>query len=189
MYVHMYIFQPYPILTLVPPLSSRFASLFPLKFWWQEDYVWSSLHTAIHMYELHVFCAACGHAPNILGFKSLSGGFFGIAMKLIESSWQILSSPFLAKHREWANQLNQLVQSFHAKGLVHRNFQNPNIICNKDRVMLLDFNRGGKEGEVSYPDIELNPNLTKRQERTDLKITKEDDIRILSKTLMNLQME
>lgn len=55
--------------------------------------------------------------------------------------------------------------------------------------MLLDFNWGGKEGEVSYPGIELNSNLTEGQKRTDLKITKGDDIWILSKTLMNLQME
>ena len=124
-YVHTYVH----ISTLSHPYSStptefKICQSFPSRVLVARR-LWSSLHTAIHMYELHVFCAACGHAPNILGFKSLSGGFFGIAMELIEPSWQILSSPFLAKHGEWANQLNQLVLFFHAKGLVHRNFQNP----------------------------------------------------------------
>jgi len=41
--------------------------------------------------------------------------------------------------------------------------------------MLIDFDWGGKEGEVSYPMLNLNAELLEDRVSGDLKITKEDD--------------
>ena len=53
--------------------------------------------------------------------------------------------------------------------------------------MLVDFDWGGKVGEVSYPTLELNPELLEGRSSDDLKITKDDDVRVLTKTLDKLK--
>jgi hypothetical protein len=50
-------------------------------------------------------------------------------------------------------------------------------------VKVVDFDWGGKDGEVSYPMPNLNPELTQGRSSGDLRITKADDSRILSNTL------
>ena len=41
--------------------------------------------------------------------------------------------------------------SFHEKDLVHSDLRDVNIICENDSMMLVDFDWGGKERDVSYP--------------------------------------
>ena len=52
--------------------------------------------------------------------------------------------------------------------------------------MLIDFDWGGKEGEVSYPMLNLNAELLEDRVSDDLRITKEDDRRVLKNTLAKL---
>lgn len=139
--------------------------------------------------ELHMFCADRGCAPVIFGFERLPGGFFGIAMEFVQSAFPISHSPYINKHHEWAEQLQKLVESFHAEGLVHGDLRAPNIICDADRVMLIDFDWGGKEGEVSYPRSPLHTDLTIGRGSTDLKITKADDLRVLEGTLKGVRLK
>jgi len=61
-----------------------------------------------------------------------------------------------------------------------------NIICKNDSVMLIDFDWGGKEGHVSYPTPNLNPELLQGRVSGDLRIMKEDDRRVLKNTLARL---
>ncbi|KAI9569493.1 hypothetical protein HD554DRAFT_2313547 [Boletus coccyginus] len=134
--------------------------------------------------ELHIFCAEQGRAPALLGFERFPGGFFGIAMELVQ-----IVSPHDEKRGELGKQLKALVASFHGEGLVHGDLRSPNIVCNNQGVVVIDFDWGGKLGEASYPISQLNPDLTTGRDSTDLKITKEDDIRVLNKTLKYLQWE
>jgi hypothetical protein len=99
-----------------------------------------------YSYELPAFCAVRGQASSILGFKSLPGGFFGITIELLTLAWETLSSRFVEKYGEWANQLRQLVDVFHAEGLVHGDLWSPNILCNGDRLMLLNFDWEKRKG-------------------------------------------
>ncbi|KAI6098355.1 hypothetical protein EDD17DRAFT_226114 [Pisolithus thermaeus] len=99
--------------------------------------------------ELHMFCADRGCAPALLGFERFPGGFFGIAMEFVECAIPIPASPYTEKYREWVTQLRKLVEFFHAEGLVHGDLRYPNIICDQDRVMLIGFKWGGKEGETT----------------------------------------
>lgn len=145
--------------------------------------------TRQYSYDLHTFCAKLGCAPPLLGFQRLPGGFFGIAMEFINDAVQISDSPYVEKHREWVSWLEELVKSFHKAELVHGDLRSPNIICNKNGPMVIDFDWAGKVGEVSYPPGPLNPELTDGRESNDLKITKDDDLRVLHKTLKDLQLE
>jgi hypothetical protein len=78
------------------------------------------------------------------------------------------------------------VKSFHDNGLVHGDLREPNLICDGDKIMLVDFDWGGEDGKTSYPCGNLNPGLTDGRASTDGEITKDDDIRILGNTLRNL---
>ncbi|KAI6022555.1 hypothetical protein EDC04DRAFT_2900835 [Pisolithus marmoratus] len=136
-----------------------------------------------YSYKLHMFCADRGCAPALLGFERLPGGFFGIATEFVQFAFPISQSPYVEKHREWTEQLWKLVESCHTEGLVHGDLRAPNIICDQNRVMLIDFDWAGKEGEVSYPHGSLNADLMIGRDNPDLKITKGDDLRVLEKTL------
>lgn len=142
-----------------------------------------------YSYELHMFCADRGYAPTLLGFERLPGGFFCVAMEFFQSAFSISHTPNIEQHREWADELQELVESFHAEGLVHGDLRAPNIICDRNRVMLVDFDLGGKEGEVSYPDGPLNFDLTIGRVRIDRMITKDDDLRILKRTLKSARLK
>ena len=40
------------------------------------------------------------------------------------------------------------MENFHLEGLVHGDLRDANILCKEEYVMLLDFDCGGKDGEV-----------------------------------------
>ena len=75
----------------------------------------------------------------------------------------------------WKSDLQELVAEFHNMGFVHGDLRDTNILSGDDgSVKLVDFDWGGRGGAVSYPTPRLN---------RDLRITKEDDLRILGNTL------
>jgi RIO1 family len=138
--------------------------------------------------ELHVFCAGRRHAPGILGFEKLPGGWFVIAMDYILPSVHPSQSPNLTRLCDkWIDDLQKLMQSFHDHGLVHGDLREPNILCDREKVVLIDFDWGGNVGEVSYPTARLCPELMDGRHGTDPKITKVDDRRVLENTLKGLK--
>jgi len=83
-------------------------------------------------------------------------------------------------------ELGDLMDAFHKRDFVHGDLRDANIICKNDSVMLIDFDWGGKEGEVSYPTSNLNAELLQGRVSGDLRVTKEDDRRVLKNTLAKL---
>jgi Ser/Thr protein kinase RdoA (MazF antagonist) len=88
---------------------------------------------------------------------------------------------------KWIDDLEKLMQSFHDHGLVHGDLREPNILCDGETVMLIDFDWGGKVGEAYYATARLCPELTDGRHSTDPKITKDDDRRVLQNTLKELK--
>jgi serine/threonine protein kinase len=120
--------------------------------------------------ELHDFCAKSGHAPPILAFERLPGGWYAVAMEYIESGITITHSNLLPAHRDrWTEELQRLIDNFHAEGLVHGDLRAANIICREDSMMLIDFDWGGKAGEVFYPTASLNDELQEGRVSNDLR--------------------
>jgi len=137
--------------------------------------------------ELHYFCARLSYAPPIFAFERLPGGWCAVAMRYVESAVQINHSPLLPTHKQiWKNQLQTLMNNFHEQNLVHGDLRGPNIVCEGTSVMLLDFDWGGRLGEACYPTWKLNDELLAGRVDEDLRITKDDDRRVLSNTLNQL---
>ncbi|KAI0248667.1 hypothetical protein BJV78DRAFT_1130931 [Lactifluus subvellereus] len=137
--------------------------------------------------ELHAFCAGRGHAPGILGFGQFPGGWSVIAMDFISPPVNPSRSPNLSRLCDkWIDDLQKLMQSFHDHDLVHGDLREPNILCDGEEVMLIDFDWGGKVGEVYYPFARVCPELTDGRHGTDPMITKDDDRRVLRNTLKEL---
>jgi serine/threonine protein kinase len=139
--------------------------------------------------DLHAFCAKSGHAPQVLAYEKLPGGWHAVAMEYILNSVLITDSPLLTTYRDkWTEEMKTLVQSFHDNGFVHGDLHNPNIICDdRGNLFLIDFDWGGKEGEAFYPTAKLNEELLEGRTSVDLKITRSDDDRVLHKTLDKLK--
>ncbi|KAH6901118.1 hypothetical protein BKA70DRAFT_1312451 [Coprinopsis sp. MPI-PUGE-AT-0042] len=130
--------------------------------------------------ELHRFCAERGHAPEILGYEELPGGWIAIAMEYLEHS-RPLNQP------KFANSVMGLVREFHEAGYVHGDLRKYNILCTEDDWWLIDFDWAGLGGEAQYHTSALTEELLKgREGRKDLKITFDDDMRILQRTLDEL---
>ncbi|KAJ3510166.1 hypothetical protein NLJ89_g4834 [Agrocybe chaxingu] len=134
---------------------------------------------------LHAFCAELGHAPNLLACERLPGGWFGVAMAYIPFARHL--SDCRADNTErlrWGNQAREVMTRFHEAGLVHGDLRDSNIIVDGEgRLLLLDFDWGGSDGEVTYPTWSLNPQLLEGRTHHDFIIRKEDDKRILEQTL------
>lgn len=137
--------------------------------------------------ELHDLCAKQGHAPTILAYERLPGGWLAVAMEYIEDSTSIASSDLFTHHRDrWTEELINLVKTFHAEDFVHGDLRDVNILCKNDAIMLVDFDWGGKVGEATYPTLDLIPELLEGRTSNNLKITKDDDVRVMKKTLDKL---
>ena len=138
--------------------------------------------------ELHDICAKAGHAPALLAYQCLPGGWHGIAMDFEADAVPITHHSHISEHLErWETDLNNLVLHFHDQGFVHGDLRDANILSGDDGIVkLVDFDWGGKEG-VLYPIPTLNHELLDGRVYEDLKITKGDDLRILKNTLAKAQ--
>ncbi|KAJ2932852.1 hypothetical protein H1R20_g4247, partial [Candolleomyces eurysporus] len=131
--------------------------------------------------ELHDYCFKKGHAPRILGFERLPGGWYGIAMEYLSGASPVQSAQLEPR-------LTELVNGFHEEGLVHGDLRDVNILSAGDhQFWLIDFDWGGKDEEVEYPTSNLNLELTIGRTCDDWKIRRQDDIRILRNTLDKLK--
>jgi hypothetical protein len=122
--------------------------------------------------ELHQYCLDHGHALRILAYEILPGGWHAIGMDYLEGAVP-LDKP----------DLQELVMDFvldlHRAGFVHGDLRSPNILCKGSDFSIVDFDLGGKVGDVKYPTVNLNPQLREVRTANDLIIRPEDDIRVL----------
>lgn len=151
---------------------------------WQEKPVVVKF-TRRYCPELHHFCAERGHAPKLLGYGTIPGGWIVVVMEYVahDSDTGNLASRYWTR---WNEDLTDLVQSFHDKGLVHGDLRNDNFIVPRDdpaRIVLVDFDWGGDVGTVSFPTRFLASESTGGMEMTSLAITKELDDRVLRAAL------
>ena len=134
--------------------------------------------------ELHGICAISGHAPALLAYERLPGGWYGVAMEYRTDAIPITMHDCISEHFErWKTDLQELVARFHDEGFVHGDLRDANILSGDDGcVKLVDFDWGGRDGEVSYPTPRLNRELVDGRSSEGLRIMKADDLRILNNT-------
>ncbi|KAH9059336.1 hypothetical protein EDB87DRAFT_1577674 [Lactarius vividus] len=137
---------------------------------------------------LHGFCAERGLAPGLIGSGKIPGGWSVVAMEYYMLSVHPSQSPHLSRLcNKWIDELQELVQCFHDKDMVHGDLRESNILCDGENVMLIDFDWGGRVGEAVYPFVRLTSELRNGRDSTDLKITKDDDRRVLHNTFEQLR--
>ena len=71
-------------------------------------------------------------------------------------------------------------------GYVHDDLHHPNILVADNKVILIDFDWGGREEEVFYPHGQLNLQPTEGCKQSDLMITIDDDKCVLAITLKEI---
>lgn len=97
-------------------------------------------------------------------------------------------SPDFPRHLDkWTEDLRDLMQSFHDAGFVHGDLREPNILCDGEKLKLINYDWGGVVGEAHYPHAQLCYELTDGRDGSDPRITKDDDKRILQDTLEGLK--
>ncbi|KAF8547814.1 hypothetical protein OG21DRAFT_1392989, partial [Imleria badia] len=100
--------------------------------------------------ELHSFCACRNYAPKLYAYERLAGGIIAVVMEYITG--KPLTSPAPAHLQDkWTHDLQEMVKTMHDEDYVHGDLRPPNILCVEDRVMVFDFDWGGKVGKASYP--------------------------------------
>jgi serine/threonine protein kinase len=130
--------------------------------------------------ELHKICAEFGHAPELLAFERLPGGWFGVAMEYFPSADRILESGHLCDYGEnWMKDIDKVITHLHGKGYVHGDLRPPNFIVSDGKLILVDFDWGGKDREARFPRKELHPALGAKGGTV---ITKEHDERVKNDT-------
>ena len=141
---------------------------------------------------LHLFCSQRGLAPNLLGFQQLPGGWFALAMEKVDVVDLSMVDSFPERLGIWKQKIRKLVDDFHQEDLVHGDLRLANFIFTNDspcRMLLVDFDWGGKAAEVCFPRGELAEDLRVeggQDDRLDRPITKEDDDRVLAVTFKRL---
>lgn len=104
-----------------------------------------------------------------------------MAMAYFPSAECILESKSLGTHGgKWLNDIDEIVSVFHAEGYVHGDLRPPNFIVDGEKLLLVDFDWGGKEKEVMFPLERLHPIL--RGSRSETYITKERDEVVMKNT-------
>ena len=94
----------------------------------------------------------------------------------------------------WSKDPESLVNDFHAKGWVHGDLRDANLMVSDEvpgRVMLVDFDWEGNvnDGPLYYPTTLLNEELKKPGHLGDFLITKEHDDYVLTSTLDKLEKQ
>ncbi|KAK2459307.1 hypothetical protein APHAL10511_008662 [Amanita phalloides] len=90
------------------------------------------------------------HPPLILGFGHIPGGWSVIVMEYMSRAvchYEPAPTPLLTGYLcdQWADDFQTLMQSLDGKGLVRGGPRKPSMISHGERVMLIDFDRGGGE--------------------------------------------
>ncbi|KAI0296955.1 hypothetical protein B0F90DRAFT_1005890 [Multifurca ochricompacta] len=141
---------------------------------------------------LHLFCAEKKHAPRVLGYGFVHGGWHVIVMEWIANvDREYYASKYLPR---WSKDLKELVDGFHEEGFVHGDLRDANLIVpkkNPEQIMLLDFDWGGeaKSGAVYYPTARLNADLMLGENPKHLEITVTRDNLALDNTLRKMNTE
>jgi len=106
--------------------------------------------------ELHEFCANQNYSPKLLAYERLPGDWIGVAMEFVTSACHFFESEFIQEcGQRWLDKMDEMVAMIHGAGYVHGDLRPPNFMVDGKKLLLIDFDWGGKEGDTTFPDIEL----------------------------------
>lgn len=103
--------------------------------------------------DVHLWFARKQHAPELVAFENLDGGWFMVVMELLDESWIRLvdakDPPADLKDMIYAD-----VTELHQENMVHGDLRDTNIMVKTDgesSFMVLDYDWAGTQGKARYP--------------------------------------
>jgi hypothetical protein len=110
----------------------------------------------------HRLCAEKDVAPKLHAVEHLAGGWMMVAMDYLDP--QVYANLYAPPPSNPAllEKIMEVVQILHSGGFVHGDIRGPNLMVSRtdagiiDKVMLVDFDWAGLDGEVQYP-AHINP--------------------------------
>ncbi|KAG2336544.1 hypothetical protein BDR05DRAFT_1063613 [Suillus weaverae] len=142
--------------------------------------------------EAHEFCASKGHAPNLIAYNNLPGGWNMVIMDALDidngplrqpGSYRLLSQMPVLDRQPLEEVITSLIQDLHSynDGYVHGDLWDANFVARDDKhFMLLDFDWAGPIGKARYP-MYVNRNDIRRPDgaRDGEKIVAKHDLDML----------
>jgi len=105
-------------------------------------------------------------------YERLAGDWIGVAMEFIASACHLTESEFSREcGQQWLDKMDEMVAVIHEAGYVHGDLRPPNSIVNHKKLLLIDFDWGGEEDKVTFPDI-LISHFFQYYPRPEMMITK-----------------
>ncbi|KAG1730671.1 uncharacterized protein EDB91DRAFT_1059330 [Suillus paluster] len=111
--------------------------------------------------EAHQFCAKEGHAPRLIAYESLPGGWNMVVMNVLPihndlssrstSAYQQFSQIPAAECGPLEKAVTDFIHQFHKKDFIHGDLRGTNLFLLGDNFMLLDFDWSGRIGNTHYP--------------------------------------
>ncbi|KAG1779904.1 hypothetical protein EV702DRAFT_965107, partial [Suillus placidus] len=111
--------------------------------------------------EVHDFCASKGHAPELIAYKPLAGGWNMVIMDALDigigywpGSYQPLSAMAVLDRQPLKEAITSLIEELHNYngGYVHGDLRDTNFFVGDNKgFMLLDFDWAGPIGKARYP--------------------------------------
>ncbi|CAG8657785.1 157_t:CDS:1 [Paraglomus brasilianum] len=119
----------------------------------------------------HEACAEMGIAPQLFGCYSVSGGWKVVVMEYMKDDYSNLAEEYYEPScvDEIKKSVKEKVEKMHAKGFVHGDLRQVNILRQKHNgnIVLVDFDWAGRIHEAKYP-LYMNPNLPRHPDATYL---------------------
>ncbi|KAF5356509.1 hypothetical protein D9757_014229 [Collybiopsis confluens] len=103
--------------------------------------------------EAHTKAAAAGLAPAVLGFSWIPGGWWIVAMELLDKGFEPCLKSNVNRYCKLV--IRSSIHIFHELGFVHGDLRASNVLVRKHghqwECRLIDFNWAGLAGQVRYP--------------------------------------
>ncbi|OJA12589.1 hypothetical protein AZE42_06900 [Rhizopogon vesiculosus] len=116
-----------------------------------------------YSHEAHDFCAAKGHAPELIAYNHLSAGWIMVIMDVLDiddgvfsrrpGAYRPLAVMDISARQPLEEPVRSLIQELHENGYVHGDLRDTNFFMRGDdgHFMLLDFDWAGPIGSTRYP--------------------------------------
>jgi len=142
--------------------------------------------------DVHQFCADKGHAPELIAYNPLPGGWNMVVMSVLDihegtsprrrGSYQSLSAVTVLDCQALEEPITSLVKALHKHEYVHGDLCDTNFFLRDDgkHFMLLDFDWAGRVGETHYPMYVNRQDIKRPDDAEDgKKIVVEHDLEML----------
>jgi len=109
--------------------------------------------------EAHDFCASKGHAPKLIAYEPLAGGWNMVIMDALDigdvqrpGSYRPLSQTGASVRQPLKKAITSLIEELHNGGYVHGDLRDTNLFVGDNKpFMLLDFDWAGPIETARYP--------------------------------------